>query len=118
VQKFGYLPEPHTDFLFAMVAEEWGFIGALAIIALFAGIALVGYRIARNAPDLFGFLLAVGVTNLIVVQAMLHIAVNLALIPTTGFTLPLMSYGRSSLLVSLAAVGILINISRRGAVTT
>jgi cell division protein FtsW len=117
VQKFGYLPEPHTDFLFAMVAEEWGFIGALAIILLFAGFALVGYRIARNAPDLFGFLLAVGVTNLIVVQAMLHIAVNLALIPTTGFTLPLMSYGRSSLLVSLAAVGVLISISRRGAVS-
>jgi cell division protein FtsW len=113
VQKFGYLPEPHNDFIFAMIGEEWGFIGTFLIIALFAAFALVGYRIARHAPDLFGFLLAVGVTNLIVVQAMLHIAVNLALIPTTGITLPFVSYGRSSLLVCLAAVGILINVARR-----
>lgn len=113
VQKFGYLPEPHNDFLFAMIGEEWGFIGAFVVISLFAAFAVVGYRIARNAPDQFGFLLAVGVTNLIAVQAMLHIAVNLALIPTTGVTLPLMSYGRSSLLVCLMAVGILINIGRR-----
>lgn len=113
VQKFGYLPEPHNDFLFAMIGEEWGFIGALVVISLFSVFAIVGYRIARQAPDLFGFLLAVGVTNLIAVQAMLHIAVNLALIPTTGVTLPFMSYGRSSLLVCLMAVGILINIGRR-----
>ncbi|CAN5622390.1 stage V sporulation protein E [soil metagenome] len=113
VQKFGYLPEPHNDFLFAMIGEEWGFIGALVVISLFAAFAVVGYRIARNAPDQFGFLLAIGVTNLIAVQAMLHIAVNLALIPTTGVTLPFMSYGRSSLLVCLMAVGILINIGRR-----
>jgi cell division protein FtsW len=113
VQKFGYLPEPHNDFLFAMIGEEWGFIGALVVISLFAAFALVGYRIARHAPDLFGFLLAVGITNLIAVQAMLHIAVNLALIPTTGITMPFLSYGRSSLLVSLIGVGILINIARR-----
>jgi cell division protein FtsW len=113
VQKFGYLPEPHNDFIFAMVGEEWGFAGLLAIIGMFTMFALIGFRIARHAPDLFGFLLAVGVTNLIVVQAMLHILVNLALIPTTGVTLPFMSYGRTSLLVCLAAVGILINIARR-----
>ncbi|MEX1182293.1 MAG: putative lipid II flippase FtsW [Gemmatimonadota bacterium] len=112
-QKFGYLPEPHNDFLFAMIGEEWGFVGAVVVIGLFTAFALVGYRIARHAPDLFGFLLAVGVTNLIAIQAMLHIAVNLALVPTTGVTLPFMSYGRSSLLVCLAAVGILINIGRR-----
>lgn len=115
VQKFGYLPEPHNDFLFAMIGEEWGFLGALVVISLFAAFALVGFRIARYAPDLFGFLLAVGVTSLIAVQAMLHIAVNLALIPTTGITLPLLSYGRSSLLVCLIGVGILINIGRRAA---
>jgi cell division protein FtsW len=115
VQKFGYLPEPHNDFLFAMIGEEWGFIGAFIVISLFAAFAMVGYRIARHAPDLFGFLLAVGVTNLVAVQAMLHISVNLALIPTTGVTLPFLSYGRSSLLVSLIAVGILINIARRSA---
>jgi cell division protein FtsW len=117
-QKFGYLPEPHNDFLFAMIGEEWGFIGAFAVISLFAAFAVVGYRIARCAPDLFGFLLAVGITNLIAVQAMLHIAVNLALVPTTGVTLPFMSYGRSSLLVCLAGVGILINIGRRAAEAT
>jgi cell division protein FtsW len=117
-QKFGYLPEPHNDFIYAMISEEWGFIGGFVVIALFACFALVGYRIARHAPDFFGFLLAVGVTNLIAVQAMLHIAVNLALLPTTGVTLPFLSYGRSSLLVCLAAVGILINIARRSAEVT
>jgi cell division protein FtsW len=113
VQKFGYLPEPHNDFLFAMIVEEWGFVGALVVISLFASFALVGYRIARHAHDLFGFLLAVGITNLIAVQAMLHIGVNLALIPTTGITLPFLSYGRSSLIVCLIGVGILMNVARR-----
>lgn len=113
VQKFGYLPEPHNDFIFAMIGEEWGFIGLFTIIAMFTMFALIGFRIARHAPDLFGFLLAVGVTNLIAVQALLHVFVNLALIPTTGVTLPFMSYGRTSLLVCLAAVGILINVARR-----
>jgi cell division protein FtsW len=112
VQKFGFLPEPHNDFLLAMIGEEWGFVGVFALIALFSAFALTGYRIARQAPDLFGFLLAVGLTNLIVVQAALHMAVNFALIPTTGVTLPFMSYGRSSLLVCLAAVGVLLNIAR------
>jgi cell division protein FtsW len=113
VQKFGFLPEPHNDFLLAMIGEEWGFLGVLLLILLFAAFALIGYRIARNSRDLFGFLLAVGVTNLIVVQALLHMAVNVALVPTTGVTLPFMSYGRSSLFVCLAAVGILLSIARR-----
>jgi cell division protein FtsW len=115
LQKFGYLPEPHNDFILAMIGEEWGFVGVLAVIAAFTAFALIGYRIARQAEDLFGFLLAVGLTNLIAVQAMLHIAVNLAIVPTTGFTLPFFSYGRSSLLVCLASVGILVNIARRSA---
>lgn len=114
-QKFGFLPEPHNDFILAMVGEEWGFVGVVAIVLLFLAIALIGYRIARQAPDLFGFLLAIGVTNLIALQAFLHMAVNLAVLPTTGITLPFVSYGRSSLLVSLFAVGVLINISRRSA---
>jgi cell division protein FtsW len=117
-QKFGYLPEPHNDFIFAMIGEEWGFVGLFVVIGMFTAFTLIGFRIARHAPDLFGFLLAVGVTNLIVVQAMLHMLVNLALIPTTGVTLPFMSYGRTSLLVCLAAVGILINIARRSAEAT
>jgi cell division protein FtsW len=111
-QKFGFLPEPHNDFIFAMVGEEWGFLGLAMITLLFVAFALVGYRVARNAPDRFGSLLAVGVTNLIVVQALLHMAVNLALVPTTGITLPFLSYGRSSLLVCLMSVGILLNIAR------
>jgi cell division protein FtsW len=114
-QKYGFLPEPHNDFLFATIGEEWGFAGMLVVILLFTGFALIGYRIARQAPDLFGFLIAIGVTNLIAVQAFLHMAVNLALIPTTGVTLPLMSYGRSSLLVSMLALGILMNVARQSA---
>lgn len=113
-QKFGFLPEPHNDFLFAMMGEEWGFLGVFAVVVLFSAFGLIGYRVARQAPDLFGSLLAVGLTNLIVVQAFLHMAVNMALIPTTGVTLPFFSYGRSSLLVCLAAVGVLISVARAG----
>jgi cell division protein FtsW len=113
LQKFGYLPEPHNDFILAMIGEEWGFVGVLAIIIAFAAFALIGYRIARNAEDMFGFLMAVGLTNLIVVQGLLHIAVNMAVIPTTGFTLPFVSYGGSSVLICLTAVGILVNVARR-----
>jgi cell division protein FtsW len=111
-QKYGFLPEPHNDFLFAMVAEEWGLIGITFTLLLFLGFALVGYRIARAAPDLFGYLLGVGMTNLIVVAALLHMGVALALLPTTGVSLPFMSYGRSGLLVAFAAVGILLAVAR------
>ncbi len=113
-QKFGFLPELHNDFIFAVVGEEWGFAGTVLVVVLFAAFGLVGYRVARRAPDLFGTLLAIGLTNLIVVQALLHMAVNTALVPTTGVTLPFFSYGRSSLLVCMAAVGVLISISRAG----
>lgn len=111
-QKFGFLPEPHNDFLFAMIGEEWGFVGVLFTVALYAVFATVGYRIARRAPDLFGYLLGVGMTNLIVVSALLHMGVALALLPTTGVILPFMSYGRSGLLVCFAAVGVLLAIAR------
>lgn len=114
LQKFGFLPEPHNDFLFAMICEELGYLGVVVLVALFALFALIGYRIARQAPDLFGFLLAVGLTNLIVVQGFLHMAVDMALVPTTGMTLPFMSYGPSSLMVCMAAVGTLVNIARQG----
>lgn len=114
-QKFGFLPELHNDFIFAVLGEEWGFLGAAGVVLLFAAFGVIGYRVARNAPDLFGSLLAIGLTNLIVVQALLHIAVNVALVPTTGVTLPFFSYGRSSLLVCMASVGVLISISRAGA---
>lgn len=111
-QKFGFLPEPHNDFIIAMIGEEWGFVGVAGLVILFLAMALIGYRIARGAADLFGFLLAVGMTNLIVVQAFMHIAVNLAVVPATGVTLPFISYGRSSLIVCLAAAGILMSVAR------
>jgi cell division protein FtsW len=111
-QKFGFLPEPHNDFILAMIGEEWGFLGVATLVLLFVAFGLVGYRIARGAADLFGFLLALGVTHLVVVQAFIHMGVNLALLPATGVTLPFISYGRSSLIVSLAAAGILISVGR------
>ena len=111
-QKYGFLPEPHNDFLFSMIAEEWGLLGILFVVAVFAGFLVVGYRIAARAPDRFGYLLAIGMTNLIAVSAFLHMGVALALLPTTGVALPFMSYGRSALLTSFAAVGILLSIAR------
>lgn len=111
-QKYGFLPEPHNDFLFSMIAEEWGLLGILFVVAVFTGFLVVGYRVAARAPDRFGYLLAIGMTNLIAVSAFLHMGVALALLPTTGVALPFMSYGRSALLTSFAAVGILIAISR------
>lgn len=114
-QKFGFLPEPHNDFLFSMIAEEWGLVGVVFTVMLYTAFAVVGYRIARRAPDLFGYLLAIGMTNLIVVSAVLHMGVALALLPTTGVVLPFMSYGRSGLLVCFAAVGMLMAVARAGA---
>jgi cell division protein FtsW len=111
-QKFGFLPEAHNDFIFAMVGEEWGLLGVVFLVVLYLSIILVGFRIASRAPDLFGELLAVGVTNLIAVQAVLHMAVGLSLLPATGLALPLVSYGRSNLLVTLAALGILVSVAR------
>ncbi|HSR43460.1 MAG TPA: FtsW/RodA/SpoVE family cell cycle protein, partial [Longimicrobiales bacterium] len=111
-QKFGFVPEPHNDFILSMVGEEWGLLGVVAVVGLFLGIILVGFRIARCAPDLFGQLLAIGLTNLVALQAMLHMAVGLGLVPTTGLALPLVSYGRSNLLVTLAALGILMAVAR------
>ena len=113
-QKFGFLPEPHNDFLFAMIAEEWGLVGVVFTVTLFVLFALVGFRIARRAPDLFSYLLAIGMTNLVVVSALLHMGVALALLPTTGVILPFMSYGRSGLLASFVAVGVLLAVERIG----
>lgn len=113
-QKFGFLPELHNDFIFAVIGEEWGFLGTTGVVVLFTAFGMIGFRIAKIAPDLFGSLLAIGLTSLVVVQGLLHMAVNLALIPTTGMTLPFFSYGRSSLLVCMAAVGGLMSIARAG----
>ncbi|MSR19583.1 MAG: cell division protein FtsW [Gemmatimonadetes bacterium] len=111
-QKFGFLPEAHNDFVFAMIGEEWGFLGVVILVALYTAIVLVGFRIARRAPDAFGELVAIGCASLIAVQAFLHMAVGLALAPPTGLPLPLVSYGRSNLIVTLVVLGILISVAR------
>ena len=113
-QKFGFLPEAQNDFLFAMIAEEWGIAGIVFVTVLFTAFMAVGYRIATRAPDRFGYLLGIGMTNLIAVSGFLHMMVALSLLQTTGVSLPFMSYGRSSLLVCFAAVGILLSIARAG----
>jgi cell division protein FtsW len=111
-QKLGYLPYAYSDFLFSTIGEEWGFLGVLAVVALFALFCWLGFRIARTAADPFGQYLAVGLTAAIGLTAFMHMAVSLGLMPTTGLTLPFMSYGRSSQVISLLATGILINIGR------
>ncbi len=112
-EKLFYLPTPHTDSIFAVIGEEFGFIGTTVIVALFFIIVLRGLKIARGAPDGMGKLLAVGLTSLICIQAAINMAVVVVILPTTGTTLPFISYGGSSLVVCLAAVGILLNISKR-----
>jgi cell division protein FtsW len=111
-QKFGFLPYPHNDFLFSMIAEEWGLAGIVFVVAIFSAFLVVGYRIAARAPDRFGYLVAVGMTNMIAVSAFLHMGVALSLLPTTGVALPFMSYGGSALLGYFAAVGILLSVAR------
>lgn len=111
-QKFGFLPEPHNDFIFSMIGEEWGLLGVSLLLALYLAIVLVGFRIAQRARDPFGRLLAVGLTSLIALHAFLHMGVGLGLVPPTGLSLPLVSYGRSNLLITLVAVGILISVAR------
>jgi cell division protein FtsW len=111
-QKLGYLPYAYSDFLFSTIGEEWGFIGVLVVVSLFALFCWLGFRIARTAADPFGQYLAVGLTATIGLTAFMHMAVSLGLIPTTGLTLPFMSYGRSSQVISLLGTGILINIGR------
>jgi len=112
--KFFYLPEAHTDIIFAIVAEELGFVGGLALICLFFVFAWRGYRVALSSVDPFAAVFAVGLTTMILLQAVLNIGVVTDSLPLTGVPLPFISYGGSSLLFTLAAVGILLNISRNG----
>jgi cell division protein FtsW len=112
VQKLFYLPEPHTDFIFAVIGEELGLIGATVVLACFCLIAWRGIRIALRAPDSFGAFVALGLTVMIVVQAFVNMSVVLGLLPTKGIPLPLVSAGGSSLLISLLGMGVLLNISQ------
>ncbi|MEI6650524.1 MAG: putative lipid II flippase FtsW [Candidatus Moraniibacteriota bacterium] len=111
-QKFLYLPEPMTDSIFAVTGEELGLLGCSAIVALFLFFAYRGFRIARMAPDDFGRLLAVGIVSWVVFQAFMNIFAISGLMPLTGIPLPLISYGGTSVAVTLAAIGILLNISK------
>ena len=112
-QKLFYLPEPHTDFIFATIGEEGGFVILLAILAMFLVFGLRGWNIANQSPDLFGFFLGFGITTVILVGIFTNIGVVLGLLPTTGIPLPFLSYGGSSLVVTLCGVGTLLNISRQ-----
>ena len=111
-QKYLYLPEPHNDFIFSVLAEELGFIGCFIVILLFAIFIWRGVILAMKAPDMFGSLLAVGITTLVGLQAIINIAVVTGSMPVTGMPLPFFSYGGTALIILLCGVGVLLNISR------
>ena len=115
VQKLFYLPEPHTDFIYAVIAEELGLVGATFVLVCFGVIAWRGLRTAMAAPDRFGAFLALGITTMVVVQALVNVSVVLGMMPTKGIPLPLVSAGGSSLLINLLGMGILLNISQHEA---
>jgi cell division protein FtsW len=112
-EKLFYLPEPHTDFIFSVLGEELGLLGCIAVVALFAVFCWRGVRTALRTQDTFGRFLAVGVTCMVVVQAFINISVVLGLMPTKGIPLPLISYGGSSLFITLACVGVLLNVTKQ-----
>src|SRR5437867_4422969 len=112
-EKLFYLPEPHTDFIFSVLGEELGLLGCLAVVLLFAIFLWRGVRTALRTEDTFGRFLAVGITSMVVVQAFINISVVLGLMPTKGIPLPLISYGGSSLFITLACVGVLLNITKQ-----
>jgi cell division protein FtsW len=118
VQKLFYLPEPHTDFIFAVIGEELGLVGTSVVLLCFCIIAWRGLRAAMFAPDGFGAFLALGLTMMIVLQAFVNMSVVLGLMPTKGITLPLVSSGGSSLLINLLALGVLLNISQHATADT
>ncbi len=113
LQKLGYLPYAYSDFIFSTIGEEWGFLGIATIVTLYGVYLFVGFRVARTAPDPFGTYLVAGLAAAIGIGAVVHMAVTLNLIPATGVSLPFISYGRSSLLVSMFATGVIISVANR-----
>ena len=113
-QKYYFLPERHTDFVFSILAEELGFFGSALLLGLTIAYILRGLKIARQAPDMFGFLVASGLTMIFAMQVFINIGVAIRILPTTGMTLPFISYGGSSIVVSFIVTGILLSISRQG----
>jgi cell division protein FtsW len=114
VQKLYFLPSPHADFIFAIIAEELGLIGALLVIGLFLGFAVFGTRAALHAPDRFGMLIASGITAWILAQAFVNIGGVVGILPITGLTLPFVSFGGTSLVVTMGAAGMLLNVAANG----
>ena len=112
IQKHFYLPEPQTDFIFAIVAEEFGFLGGIILIGLYLCLFKTILQVSKNVKDLFGSLLMIGIVSLIGIQTLINLGVVVGLFPVTGVTLPLMSYGGTSLTITLMSIGILINISK------
>ncbi len=108
-----FLPERHSDFVFASIAEEFGFLGSLILILLIGFLLWRILEIARSSPDKLGFLIAIGIFSFLVTQALINIGMNLGMLPITGITLPLISYGGSSLVATLISLGIVINISQQ-----
>jgi len=111
-QRDFFLPESYGDFIFAIIGEEYGFIGATIILAIFVLIMIRGIKIAKRAPDLFGRNLAVGLTSAITLYALINTGVALGVFPTTGLPLPFLSYGGTSMLLSSFAIGVILNISK------
>ena len=112
--KWLFLPNAHTDFIFAIIGEELGFVGCLVVLGLFAGFGLVGFHVARRAPDRFGALVAAGVTAWIVGQAVINLGAVVGVLPVSGITLPFLSAGGSSLVITMLGAGIVANIARHG----
>ncbi len=113
-QKWSYIPNAHTDFIYAIIGEELGFLGTLVVLGLFLFLAYMGIRTARKAPDRFGLLVASGITIWIALQALVNIGAVTSSLPITGVPLPLVSFGGTSLVISLAAMGVLLNIAKQG----
>jgi cell division protein FtsW len=112
--KWGFLPYAHTDFIFAIIGEELGLVGALLVVALFVALGFLGVRAAVRARDEFGRLLAIGITTWFCVQAFVNIGAVIGVLPITGVPLPFISFGGSSLLATMGAAGILLNVARQG----
>jgi cell division protein FtsW len=112
--KWGFLPNAHTDFIFAIIGEELGLLGTMLVVALFGAFAAAGIRAAVRAPDCFGRLVAAGVTVWVVGQAFINLGAVIGILPVTGVPLPFVSFGGSSLVITMAAVGILVNVARQG----
>jgi len=110
--KYGFLPYRHNDFIFASIAHQWGFLGCLTVLGLYVVIILCGFKIAFNNTDPFGRLLTTGILTMFVIEVFINVSMTLGVMPITGLTLPFVSYGGSSLLVSLIAVGLLNNVGR------